>query len=138
MFSFQVAEVVPPIPKKPLQLMLESAPAARAALPPSTTQPTPPRTIGTSQHPVSEPLPPIPGTPVDRPKTDPLHNRRRHEEGPEEEKMSRTKSWTEENFKRPTPPGDLKEAAQQADEPVFLTQVRGACDSLFPCLHPQG
>ncbi|XP_033637253.1 X-ray radiation resistance-associated protein 1-like [Asterias rubens] len=119
----KVAEVVPPIPKKPLQLMLESAPAARAALPPSTMQPTPPRTIGTSQHPVSEPLPPIPGTPVDRPKTDPLHNRRRHEEGPEEEKMSRTKSWTEENFKRPTPPGDLKEAAQQADEPVFLTQV---------------
>ncbi len=103
--------------------MLESAPAARAALPPSTMQPTPPQTIGTSQHPVTEPLPPIPGTPVDRPKTDPRHNRRRHEEGTEEEKMSRTKSWTEENFQKPTPSGDVNGAAQQADEPVFLTQV---------------
>ena len=104
--------------------MLESGPAIRAALPPSTLQSTPPAPIGAAQQSLSEPLPPIAGTPVDRPSTDPLHNGRNRGEETEGEKMTRTKSWTDENFKSSTAPSTQAETVQQADEPVFLTQVK--------------
>ncbi|XP_038050347.1 X-ray radiation resistance-associated protein 1-like [Patiria miniata] len=117
----KVAEVVPPIPKKPLQLMLESAHATKA-LPSSPSHPTPPPAMDKPQQSISGPLPPIPATPDGRPKTDPLHNRESHEAGLEEEKLTRTKSWTAESFPS-SQAASGKEKIQQADEPVFLTQV---------------
>ncbi|XP_030838341.1 X-ray radiation resistance-associated protein 1-like [Strongylocentrotus purpuratus] len=122
----KVAEIVPPIPKKPLQLMLEGPTLdSRPALP-STSQTPPPKqskhpSREESTRPSSQPLPPIQNN---QDGTDPLPDRE-----DQEERMERTKTWTEESFgesdvedeSRPEPKAKPKD--KTADEPVFLTQV---------------
>nr|XP_054770756.1 X-ray radiation resistance-associated protein 1-like [Lytechinus pictus] len=119
----KVAEIVPPIPKKPLQLMLEGPhPDSK----PTTSQTPPPKQ---SKHPSreertrpsSQPLPPIQHT---HDGTGPLRVR---EVQDQEERMERTKSWTEESFgesdAEDEPRPEPKTKDKDADEPVFLTQV---------------
>ncbi|XP_022098597.1 X-ray radiation resistance-associated protein 1-like isoform X2 [Acanthaster planci] len=126
----QVAEVVPPIPKKPLQLMLESGDVTKA-LPSSLSHPTP-LTVDKPQQPISGPLPPIPATPEERPQTYPLHHRESRDEVLEAAKMTRTKSWTAENVPSSQASNDKADEVQQADEPVFLTQVDDQTDEQKP------
>ncbi|XP_071489518.1 X-ray radiation resistance-associated protein 1-like [Diadema antillarum] len=126
----KVAEIVPPIPKKPLQLMLEAAsPDSKPALPQSSESQTPPpvrsKRISEDEltRPASEPLPPILPT---QSRSGPFGDGD-DEDREEEERLERTKSWTERSFggseDEEEPKAEKKGKDKAADEPVFLTQV---------------
>ncbi len=100
-------------------MMLEAGPET-PALPSSSFQPHPPQA---EPRPQSQPLPPIPPSEVQPEEED-------AEEKLFEEKMTRTQSWTEENFANArNDDGEAKASSApktstaDAEEPVFLTQV---------------
>ncbi|XP_072034836.1 LOW QUALITY PROTEIN: X-ray radiation resistance-associated protein 1-like [Amphiura filiformis] len=112
----KVKEIPKPLPKRPLQLMLEAGPDT-PALPSSSFQPHPPQM---EPRPPSQPLPPIQPSEV------------HPEEDLFEEKMTRTQSWTEDNFAKAkkdeestaaSAPEAAAKTSADTDEPVFLTQV---------------
>lgn len=98
-----------PLPKRPLQLMLEPSPSKPAVLPPEDD--TPPQSV----RPASQPLPPISPSVDMRQKTQTAPAQMLREgQGPLSSKV-------------PSSPdsGRKEEEKSDAEEPVFLTQVIG-------------
>ncbi|XP_033097416.1 X-ray radiation resistance-associated protein 1-like [Anneissia japonica] len=110
----KVTEVARPLPKRPVEFMLE-APKPQPALP----EPRPPSRQGSPFD--SKPLPPISDKSAAKPKTKPAQATECEEIF--DDKADQTRSWTEETFGRQKDVEDDLKNDVSSDNPVFLTQV---------------